>query len=79
MIEGYIDPLYETLNSLELIKGGDKTVNPFLALNNLPTRPLNNKIALFTGEDDYEMTRTYGKWLDQSYIMMNGSEYTSIT
>ena len=64
MIEGYTAPIYEQLNSLDLVKGGDKTIEPFLALSELPTRPLDNKIALFTGQNQYNMTRTYGKWMD---------------
>ena len=47
MIEGYTDPLYETLNKLDLVKGGDMTLNPTMALNALPTRPLDNIIALY--------------------------------
>ena len=47
MIEGYNATLYETLSSLELVKGGDKTREPFLALSSLPTRPVNNGIALY--------------------------------
>ena len=31
MIEGYNAPLYETLNDLKLVQGGDKTLQPFLA------------------------------------------------
>ena len=77
MIEGYKAPLYQTLNSMELVKGGDKTLEPFMALSKLPTRPLDNKIALFTGEDQYNMTRTYGQWMNQDYIIMNGTQYTS--
>ena len=49
MIEGYTAPLIETLNSVELIKGGDKTVNPFMAFSSPPTRPSDNKVSLFTG------------------------------
>ena len=64
MIEGYNSPLYEALNNLELVKGGDKTLEPFLALSSLPTRPLDNTIALYTGEDEYNMTRTYGRWMN---------------
>ena len=44
MIEGYKAPLYETLNELKLVKGGDKTLEPFLALSRLPTRPLETRI-----------------------------------
>ena len=78
MIEGYNAPLYETLSSLGLVKGGDKTRDPFLALNSLPTRPLDNHIALYTGESEYNMTRTYGGWMDQGSIMMNGTQYATL-
>ena len=78
MIEGYNAPLYETLSSLDLVKGGDKTRGPFLALNSLPTRPLDNHIALYTGESEYNMTRTYGGWMDQGSIMMNGTQYATL-
>ena len=77
MIEGYNAPLYQILNGMELVKGGDKTLDPFMALSKLPTRPLDNRIALYTGEDQYNMTRTYGKWMNQDYIIMNGTQYTS--
>ena len=78
MIEGYNASLYETLSNLELVKGGDKTLDPFLALSSLPTRPLDNKIALYTGEDQYNMTRTYGGWMNQGNIMMNGTRYATL-
>ena len=58
--------------------GGDATTSPILALNNPPTHPTNNTVAFFTGEEDYTMTRTYGQWLGQEYIMMKGKQYTSI-
>ena len=81
MIEGYTDPLYETLNKLDLFKGGDMTLNPTMALNALPTRPLDNIIALYQGgsESNYNTTRTYGKWMNQNNIIMNGTEYDTLS
>ena len=43
--------------------GGDKTKSPFFAVKKPPTNPANNTIAFFTGEDEYQMTRSYGQWL----------------
>ena len=68
VIEGYTDPLVETINATPLYMGGDNTTSAFLALNNPPTHPTGNTVAFFTGEDDYEMTRQYGQWLGQEYI-----------
>ena len=79
VIEGYTDPLVATLAEIPIYMGGDATTSPFLAMNNPPTHPPNNTVAFFTGEDDYEMTRVYGKWLDSEYITMASAEYTSLT
>ena len=79
MIEGYTDPLVATLNETPVYMGGDNTTSAFLSLADPPTHPPDNNIAFFTGEDEYELTRTYGQWLGQEYIMMAGKEYTSIT
>lgn len=72
MIEGYTDPLIATLNETPIYMGGDNTTSPILALNDPPTHPKDNTVAFFTGEDDYTMTRTYGQWLGQEYIVMKG-------
>ena len=79
MIEGYTDPLVATLNETPIYMGGDNTTSPILALNDPPTHPKDNTVAFFTGEDDYTMTRTYGQWLGQEYIVMKGKQYTSLT
>ena len=50
MIEGYLDPLIETLNETPVYMGGDRTTSPLLSLAKPPTLPNNNKVALFTGE-----------------------------
>ena len=78
MIDGYYDPLIETLNETPVWMGGDNTTSAFLSLANPPTHPTNNRVSFFTGQDDYEMTRTYGQWLEQEYIMMKGKEYLSL-
>ena len=70
MIEGYVDPLFETLNETPIWKGGDNTTSSFLSLAKPPTQPNNNKVAFFTGEQDSQMTRKYGNWLGQEYIMV---------
>ena len=64
---------------MPIYMGGDATTSPVLALNNPPTHPTNNTVAFFTGEDDYRMTRVYGQWLGQEYILMKGKEYKSLT
>lgn len=79
LIEGYTDPLVAQLNAMPVYMGGDNTTSPVLAMNKPPTHPDNNTIAFFTGEDQYEMTRTYGKWLGSEYIQMAGKEYVSIS
>ena len=58
--------------------GGDSTISPFLSMAKPPTLPDDNKIALFTGEQNSKMTRTYGNWLDQEYIMLRAKEYVSL-
>ena len=42
MIEGYIDPLIETLNETPVFMGGDNTTSPFLSLSKPPTLPNDN-------------------------------------
>ena len=79
MIEGYNDPLVETLNKTPLYMGGDNSTSAFLSLNDPPTHPKNNTVSFFTGEDDYRMTRQYGQWLGQENILMKGKQYTSMT
>ena len=73
MIEGYNAPLYKTLNDLKLVKGGDKTLEPFLALSRLPTRPMETRISLFTGQDHHNMTRSFNGWMNSGSIVMNGT------
>ena len=79
MIEGYFDPFIETLNETPVWMGGDKTTSSFLSLAKPPTLPNDNKVALFTGENNSKMTRTYGNWLNQEYIMLRDEEYVSIS
>ena len=64
MIEGYNAPLYKTLNDIKLVEGGDKTLEPFLALSRMPTRPLETRISLFTGQDQHDMTRSFNGWMN---------------
>ena len=64
IIEGYVDPLIETLNETPIWTGGDNTTSPFLSLNKPLTLPNDNRVAFFTGEKNSQMTRKYGKWLD---------------
>lgn len=63
MIDGYYDPLIGTLNETPVWMGGDNTTSAFLSLADPPTHPKNNRVSFFTGQDDYQMTRTYGQWL----------------
>ena len=79
LIEGYTDPLVATLNQMPVYLGGDNTTSPFLAMNKPPTHPDNNRIGFFTGQEDYEFTRTYGQWLGHENILMAGKEYVSLT
>ena len=53
MIDGYYDPLIETLNETPVWMGGDNTTSAFLSLADPPTHPKNNRISFFTGEDEY--------------------------
>ena len=78
VIEGYEDPLIQQLNSMPIYMGGDITTSATLAMSNPPTHPTENRVAFFTGEEDYEKTRVYGNWLGQNYIMIKGKQYTSI-
>ena len=67
-IEGYTDPLIETLTEMPVYLGGDQTVSPFLALDAPPTHPVNNPIAYLTGEDNYLLTRDYALWLNSTEV-----------
>lgn len=78
MIEGYNDPLIETLYTMPVYMGGDQTTSPFLSLDVAPTHPANNRIAFFTGVDDYKLTRTYGQWLEEDEILILGKDYKSL-
>lgn len=78
VIEGYEDPLIQQLNAMPIYMGGDNTTSATLAMSNPPTHPTDNRVAFFTGEEDYEMTRVYGNWLEQNYIMIKAKQYTSI-
>ena len=78
MIEGYNDPLIEALAQLPIYLGGDNTTSPVLSMLDPPTHPTDNQVAFFTGEDDYKMTRVYGEWLGQEFIMIKGKEYKSL-
>ena len=78
-IEGYTDPLLQTLADLPVYEGGDQCTSPFLAIDNPPTHPPNNPMAFFTGEDDHSLTRTYGLWLNETTIKVNANDYYSIS
>lgn len=56
-IEGYTDPLVVSLAQLPVYKAGDATTDPYLAINLDPLTPKGNDVALFSGTDDYLMTR----------------------
>lgn len=82
LIEGYTDPLIQSLTTMPIFKGGDNTQSPFLSIITAPTAPVMNKIAFFMGTDDtpwsYLMTRSYAKWIDSQYINMLKNDYTSL-
>lgn len=78
-LDGFNDPLIETLQSLPVYLGGDQTTSPFLSLNAAPTSPVNNPIALLTGVDDYMLTRQQARWLDNQYVSIETKDYTSMT
>ena len=44
VIEGYNDPLVESLSEVPVYLGGDQTTSPFLSLNVDPTTTPNNPI-----------------------------------
>ncbi len=46
-IEGYTDPLLQTLSETPVYLAGDKTNSPILAINIDPLSPANNPIAFF--------------------------------
>lgn len=57
LIDGYEDPLIQTLNAMPIYMGGDNTTSATLSLVNPPTHPDDNQVAFFTGVDDYKATR----------------------
>jgi hypothetical protein len=77
-IEGYTDPLLETLSETPVYEGGDQTISPFMSLDAPPTHPKDNSIAFYTGEDDYTLTRAYALWLDEDYITVYANDYESL-
>jgi len=50
-----------------------------LSLDKPPTHPDDNTVAFYTGEDNYELTRTYAQWLGQDQIMIKAQDYKSLT
>jgi hypothetical protein len=61
-IEGYNDPVITDIAKQPLYKGGDRTTSPFLSILTTKLTPPNTTVALFSGIDDYMMTRRYGLW-----------------
>ena len=70
LIEGYTDPLIQTLSEMPVYQGGDQTTSSFLSIDMPPTHPKNNRIALFTGVDDSSLTRRVARWMDSSELMI---------
>lgn len=78
-IEGFTDPTVYALSQTPVYAGGDQTVDPFMAINQSPTSPVNNTVVFFTGTDDYMYTRRMARWLDQEYITIKKKDYDSIS
>lgn len=57
MLEGYTDPLIEYMSTIPVYLAGDKTTNPFMAINISPLTPTNNDAAYYIGDDNYFLTR----------------------
>ena len=77
-IEGYTDPLLQDLNETPIYEGGDQTISPIMSMDAPPTHPPNNPMSFYTGEDDYELTRTYNLWLDADHITIAAKDYESL-
>ncbi len=52
-IEGYNDPLVQTLSEIPVYLAGDATNPVKMSINIDPLMPLNNNVAMFQGTDDY--------------------------
>lgn len=78
-IEGYNDPLIETLISMPVYEGGDQTRSPFLALDMPTYHPVDNPIVFMTGADDSKNTRQYIKWLNNTDLWIQANDYESIS
>ena len=74
-IEGYNDTLVAGLASTPMEAGGSPTSSPFMSINGPDGRygPV-NEISFFVGDDEYELTRQYGKWLNSTSIAMPAFE-----
>ena len=48
-------------------QGGDPSADPWMSINDTPTNPPNATHSFFCGDDEYELTRSYGSWLQNSY------------
>ena len=60
-------------------KGGDKSLNLVLAIDKpVSTFPFNNRVTMFTGEGDSELTRSIGLWNDLPYATIRCQTYTDI-
>ena len=82
LIEGYTDPLIETLTQMPIYQGGDTTNSPFLSIIDAPTNPKDNTIAFMQGSGtddwDYYLTRSYVQWLGNSDVKIKGKDYEDL-
>lgn len=77
-IEGFNDPLVSLLATTPVYMGGDSTNSPFMAINSAPTSPPNIMLGLFTGSDNYIMTRMISSWFERDYVTVRRKDYEDI-
>lgn len=73
-IEGYNDKILLEASQQQLEQGGDPTIVPWMSINDNPTNPMNSTDCFFVGDDKHKLTRSYGLWLNNRYIRIQGTQ-----
>ena len=77
-IEGYNDKGLLEASMMQLEEGGDPTISPWMSINDSPTNPINSTDCFFVGDDKHGLTRSYGLWLNNRYVRMQGPQIKGI-
>jgi len=67
------------MTQFPIFMGGDKTINPFLSVDNNPvTKPANAAITMMTGENNSAETRQVVSWLNSMSVSIQSQVYDSL-